>query len=582
MKVLDSARPVSPSMAQLAARACVLLAVLLGVADHADAQSRRARLSRDLQERLSTGNRERTSVIVTGTGAQVDALAARHGLTVRRRLRTGAVLDVPAGALETVAADASVDAMSSNQPIRSQMGVTNQTIGADRVHAGTWAANVPGLTGRGIGVAVIDSGVAEVPELKKRVIFHKDFTGTGLRDLHGHGTHVAGIIAAAGRHDGTTGVAPGANIISLKVLDGEGMGDAGSVIEAIDFAIANKARFNIRVINLSLGGAPLQSWRDDPLCQAVERAYRAGIFVVAAAGNRGKLADGRSVYGGISTPGISPFAFTVGALNTKGTPWAGDDEVASYSSKGPTHIDDLIKPDLVAPGNRIRSLAAPGSTLVREHPELVIDGPNGRELELSGTSMAAGVVSGAAALLSEYRPSASHLPIRLKLQFGAEAIPGGLVQRGAGTLNVVGSLAAQSRALKSAGTSPAPVVFAHRDVWTSGVKTQANTVVWGNRVVWGSTVAWGSTVVWGNTVVWDADDTVVWGTSDTVVWGSDDTVVWGAGEFVGWKPNDSTVWGSTDTVVRGASDTVVWGSDDTVVWGADDTVVWGAAGIYAE
>ena len=121
---------------------------------------------------------------------------------------------------------------------------------------------------------------------------------------------------------------------------------------------------------MSLGGAVTQGWRDDPICQAVERAYRAGIVVVASAGNYGKTADGRPIYGGITTPGISPFAITVGALNTKGTPWRSDDEVASYSSKGPTAYDRLLKPDLVAPGNKILGLAAPGFTLVREHPNL--------------------------------------------------------------------------------------------------------------------------------------------------------------------------------------------------------------------
>ena len=163
-------------------------------------------------------------------------------------------------------------------------------------------------------------------------------------------------------------MAPGANIISLKVLDAQGKGLAADVIQAIDWAVKNRRRYNIRVINMSLGGAVTQGWRDDPICQAVERAYRAGIVVVASAGNFGKTTDGRPIYGGITTPGISPFAITVGALNTKGTPWRSDDEVASYSSKGPTLFDHLIKPDLVAPGNKILGLAAPGSTLVREHP----------------------------------------------------------------------------------------------------------------------------------------------------------------------------------------------------------------------
>ena len=375
-------------------------AALLLSADVASAQGRHARLSRDLAERLRAGDIREASVIVTGTDAQVNTLAARHGLRVKKRLATGAVVDVPAGALAALADDPAADQLSGNHVVMAQMTVTNQSIGADIVHEGGWAAGIGPLTGKGIGVAVIDSGVAPLPEFRGRIIASRDFTddrGPGL-DFNGHGTHVAGIIAAAGRNrfDDTEGVAPGANIISLKVLDAKGRGVVGDVLEAIDWAVANHKRFNIKVINMSLGGPVTQGWRDDPLCQAVERAYRAGITVVTSAGNFGKAEDGRAIYGGITTPGISPFAITVGALNTKGTSYRSDDEVASYSSKGPTMYDHLVKPDLVAPGNKILGLAVPGSTLVREHPELVVAMKDGRRLQLSGTSMAAAVVSGAA------------------------------------------------------------------------------------------------------------------------------------------------------------------------------------------
>jgi serine protease AprX len=347
-------------------------AVVLALANPASAQGRHARLSSDLAERVRAGDAREASVIITGTAAQVNGLAARHGLRVKKRLSTGAVVDVPAGRLAGLANDPGADAIASNHGVAAQMAVTNQAIGADLIHNGGWAEGIGPLTGQDIGVAVIDSGVAPVPELRGRIVASFDFTddrGPGL-DRHGHGTHVAGIIAAAGRNgnDDTTGVAPGARIISLRVLDAEGRGLAGDVIDAIDFAIENKARYNIRVINMSLGGPANQGWRDDPISQAVERAYRKGITVVAAAGNFGRTAEGKAIYGGVTTPGISPFAITVGALNTKGTAWRSDDEVASYSSKGPTMWDHLVKPDLVAPGNKILGLAAPGSTLVREHP----------------------------------------------------------------------------------------------------------------------------------------------------------------------------------------------------------------------
>ena len=344
-------------------------AAFLLSADAASAQGRHARLSSDLAERLRAGDVREASVIVTGTCAQVQELAVRHGLQVKKCLATGAVVQVPAGALAALADDPSVDQLSSNYEVMADMAVTNQSIGADLVHEGGWAAGIGPLTGKGIGVAVIDSGVAKMPEFLGRLIATQNFTddrGTDV-DQNGHGTHVAGIIAAAGRNrfDEIEGVAPGANIISLKVLDAKGRGFAGDVIEAIDWAIANRTRFNIRVVNMSLGGPVTQSWRDDPLSQAVESAYLAGITVVASAGNFGKAEDGRPVYGCITAPGNSPFAITVGALNTKGTAFRSDDEVASYSCKGPTMYDHLVKPDLVAPGNKILGLAAPGSTLVR-------------------------------------------------------------------------------------------------------------------------------------------------------------------------------------------------------------------------
>ena len=271
---------------------CLVLSGLVLAAASANAQSRHARISRDLEQRLQAGDTDATSVIVAGTPERIARIAARHGLRITKQLATGAVLEVPAGALEAVANDREVDSLSSNLLVEAHMAVTNQTIGADLVQQGGWAPGIGPLSGAGIGVAVIDSGVAQMPELRGRVIASKDFTddrGIG-QDQHGHGTHVAGIIAASGanRFDETRGVAPGANIISLKVLNAQGKGLAADVIQAIDWAVANRARYNIRVINMSLGGAVTQSYRDDPICQAVERAYRAGIVVVASAGNFGK------------------------------------------------------------------------------------------------------------------------------------------------------------------------------------------------------------------------------------------------------------------------------------------------------
>ena len=321
------------------------------------------------------------SVIVTGTDAQVNTLAARHGLRITKRLVTGAVVDVPAGALAALADDPQADYLSSNHVVAAQMAVTNQSIGADIIHDGGWAQGIGALTGTGIGVAVIDSGIAPLPEFRGRIVATRDFTddrGAGV-DLNGHGTHVAGIIAAAGvnRFDDTKGVAPGANIISLKVLDAKGRGVVGDVIEAIDYAIANRQRFNIKVINMSLGGPVTQGWRDDPLCQAVERAYRAGITVVDVSGQF-RQGGGRATHlRRHHDAGHLAVCDHGRRAEHEGHAVRSDDEVASYSSKGPTMYDHLVKPDLVAPGNKILGLAVPGSTLVREHPELVVSTAGG-------------------------------------------------------------------------------------------------------------------------------------------------------------------------------------------------------------
>jgi serine protease AprX len=562
--------------------ASLVCAGLLLAATSVEAQSRRhARVSGDLEQRLRSGDTDATSVIVTGTSERIARIAARHGLRIRKVLETGAVLEVPAGALEAVANDGEVDQLSSNHLVEAHMAVTNQTIGADVVQQGGWAPGIAAFTGAGVGVAVIDSGVANMPELRGRIIASRDFTddrGPGL-DQFGHGTHVAGIIAAGGvnRFDETRGVAPGANIISLKVLDAQGKGTAADVIQAIDWARHNRRRYNIRVINLSLGGAVTQGWRDDPICQAVERAYRDGMIVVVSAGNFGKTSDGRPIAGGITTPGISPFAITAGALDTKGTPWRSDDEVASFSSKGPTLFDRLMKPDLAAPGRKILGLAAPGSTIVREHPELVIGSGRQARLQLSGTSMAAAVVTGSAALILDRQSRLGPLPIRVLLQYSAEFSGAGVLAGGTGNLNVLAALSmpnpAQAPSIAGETQKPSRLVFAARPTFVSST---------GENILWGSAenILWGSAenILWGNAenILWGSADNILWGSADNILWGSAENILWGSAENILWGNAENILWGNAENILWGSAENILWGSAENILWGSAENILWGS------
>ena len=372
---------ISRSSARRLYGAVATLAVVVLFATAAEAGSHRAKLSKDLEARIGAGDGEMSSVIVSGSDAEVQALALRYGARVKKPLRGGAVLEVTGGQLVALSADPDVAHLSADARVQRMMAVTTESTGATQVWSGI--AGLRGFTGRGIGVAVIDSGVAQHSALRGHVVAAFDFTGNPdtARDRFGHGTHVAGIIAGSS-DGGYSGVAPGAHIVSLRVLGADGSGDTSDVINALDWTVAHKAQFGLRIVNLSLGHPVFESYRDDPLCQAVQRAVDAGLVVVAAAGNLGKTDDGRAIVGGVISPGNSPAALTVGALNTRGTPQRSDDVMATYSSRGPTAFDGVLKPDVVAPGNKIVAPAAPGSYLAKTYPERIVSG-QGRMLTSS-------------------------------------------------------------------------------------------------------------------------------------------------------------------------------------------------------
>ena len=538
-----------------------LIAVLALCATTAEAGPHHARLSKDLESRIAAARGEPATVIVSGTNEQVRSLATRYGAVVKKSIRGGAVLELTEGQLEALSDDPSVDHLSGDTRVQ-RMAVTNDTTGATQVWSGI--AGLSGFTGRGIGVVVIDSGVAAHAALRGRVVAEYDFTGraTSAVDRFGHGTHVAGIIAGNDTGD-YAGIAPGAHIVSLRVLGSDGSGDTSDVINAIDWAIDHKSQFALRIINLSLGHPVFESYRDDPLCQAVRRAVDAGMVVVAAAGNLGKTDDGRPIVGGVISPGNSPAALTVGALNTLATATRSDDVMATYSSRGPTMIDGVLKPDVSAPGNKIAGPAAPGAYLTATYPERIVSGQGSQAyIELSGTSMAAGVVSGAVALLLEANPTLTPADAKLILQLTSSPVAGaGLIEAGAGSVNVAAAVVLAANQITSpaetyiAGESAqysavafaTPIASSFRNqitgeilVWGSGQNlpgmssgdVQADILVWGSGLVWGNILVWGNQSVSPNILVWG--DCV---TSDILVWGN--ILVWGSGT----TEADILVWG---------------------------------------
>jgi serine protease AprX len=255
-----------------------------------------------------------------------------------------------------------------------------------------------GIDGSGVTVALIDTGVANVADLGDRVVARVDFTpGGNGEDAYGHGTHLAGVIAGDGSASSGKwrGVAPGANLVSVKVAGPDGSTDVSVVIAALQWVVVHRAEYGIKVLNLAFGTDSVQPYALDPLNAAVERAWAAGIAVVVSAGNRGPSA--RS----INKPGDDPYVITVGAVDVNGTIERKDDEVAPFSSRGRTP-DGFEKPDLVAPGTTIVATRDAGSTIDALHPEAVLDGSY---FKGTGTSQAGAIVSGIAALLFQQDPS---------------------------------------------------------------------------------------------------------------------------------------------------------------------------------
>ncbi|GIJ54539.1 S8 family serine peptidase [Virgisporangium aurantiacum] len=412
-----------------------------------------------------------TDVIVgyTDAAAAERAVAAAGGTTTRRLdLVDSVAATVPADALTRISTSAGVRSVTPDGTVRlkaAKWRADNDENSLYNIEAGNGAQQVwtttdatgRTVTGKGIGVALIDSGIAPVEGLTAagKVVngpdlsFESNGAATRYLDTFGHGTHMAGIIAGrdtkvkAGKEDDPklfTGVAPDATLINLKVAAADGAVDVSQVIAAIDWAVAhrNDPGLNIRVLNLSFGTDSAQDPRLDPLSHAVEAAWRAGIVVVVAVGNDGAAATR------VSMPAANPYVIAVGGADPRGTTTRTDDIVGDFSTRG----NATRHADLLAAGKSVVSLRVPGSYIDSNYPTGLL--PTDKDQRLfrgSGTSQATAVVSGAAALLLQQRPNLTPDQVKRLLTTTTDTMPAAdPISAGAGQLNIAAAAAAPTPA----------------------------------------------------------------------------------------------------------------------------------------
>ena len=562
-----------------------LVLLFAGAPALADQDDARRKLSPEVARKAAgAAATDLIPVIVQTWEAPDDATMVKlHGrggrLKATHEAIRGYTAEIPAGALAELADDPAVERVSLDLPVRAFLDVAMRAVRADVARV-----ELPGLDGRGVGIALVDTGVALHPDLDRSKSplrpLEVEIVGNerGFADPFGHGTHVAGILNGNGLLSSTPesfrtfrGMAPGSRLISLRALQADGTGFTSDVLRAIDWTIKFRRAYNIRVLNLSLGHPVYESYLTDPLCRAARNAVAAGIVVVTAAGNDGRIGTG---FGTIVSPGNEPSVITVGAMDDNDTAAREDDILAPYSSKGPSLVDYVVKPDLVAPGTFIVSLRAAGSTVDRDHPELALrveqyaGGPDGARagdyLVLSGTSLAAPMVAGAAALMIQADPMLRPSDVKARLMASAvrdERLP---FETGAGYLDVPAAIAAT---IKSASAnSPRAVpnedgtigVEPIGDPWDGG---------WQLGLIWGGGRQFGTLMETENPKITAGG--LIWGGSRSLVGAGG--LVWGGGRGV--LGAESLVWGGGRGLV--SAESLVWGGSRGLV--SAESLVWGGS-----
>ncbi len=464
----------------------------------------------------SAGDGRLVSVIVQARPGALVAAAhqvERLGGRVGRQFQVinGFSAVVPANVVGRLTGSPGVRSVTENEPVAMQAAAYAPTTDAGSLYTTTiqtgaqayWKA---GYTGKGVDVAVIDTGTAPVPGLATAgklvngpdLSFESQAPNLRYLDTYGHGTHMAGIIAGradaavAGKYPGDTanflGMAPDARIVSVKVADAMGAADVSQIIAAIDWVVANKTTngLNIRVLNLSFGTNTTHPYTIDPLCHAVEAAWKKGITVVAATGNAGfYMTPGGP---GLTSPARDPYVLSVGATDSMKTLSTSDDQVASFSSSGSGGTTGTKNPDMVAPGRSIISLGVPGSFIDQTYG--AGGAVTGGFMRGSGTSQATAVMSGAAALVLQQHPTWTPVQVKALLTLTATRLKVGLqtdAAQGKGTLNLTSALpvtnvAAAFSAISSSGTGTLEAARGTSHLVDNGVVLSGEKDIFGDPV----------------------------------------------------------------------------------------------------
>lgn len=517
-------------------------------------ESSSALVARRLVMRVG-GQVERSLDIIDGVEARLTPrqkarLATRGDVRVfadrivRTSQSTSEGYATPASTFQSVAS-AIVEQISSSAPLTdgTALAVPLPLYQTDyTIQVGATSMQQAGTAGQGVTIAVLDTGLWMAPgqNFQSRVLASLDVTNGGsgpvTGDPYGHGTHITSIAAGGAENiaGGYFGVAPKANLVIVRAFDGTGAGTYGNVIAGLNWIVANKAKYNIRVLNLSFGATPQSFYWNDPVDQAVMQAWAAGIVVVVAAGNSGPSPMT------VDVPGNVPYVITVGAMTDNYTPYVyTDDRLASFSSTGPTY-EGFVKPEVVAPGGHMVGSMQSTSYLANIDPGSM--SPYESLFIMSGTSQATAVTSGVVALMLQADPTLT--PDNVKCQLMAAARPAltssgtlaySVFQQGAGLINAISAASSTATGCANIGLNIADDLagtehfggpanenangqyyITNMNASTAGTPLAGDGLLWSSAYVlggyqftegylWSQGFVWSQGYLWTKSVNWAAD-----------------------------------------------------------------------------